>query len=97
MGWPLASKSSVLPAALYLLPPPSARILQQLFKIKRRETPQTLVEDTCSEVLICTAVKEDVFQSFICQVLTVVEEYRSVSSEIHLRGKMPYFTYFDYS
>ena len=57
------------------------RILQQLFKIKRRETPQTLV-DTCS-VLICTAVKEDVFQSFICQVLTVVEEYRSVSSEIH--------------
>lgn len=91
MGWPLASKSSVLPAALYLLPPPSARILllQQLFKIKRRETPQTLV-DTCS-VLICTAVKEDVFQSFICQVLTVVEEYRSVSSEIHLRGKMIFY------
>lgn len=90
MGWPLASKSSVLPAALYLLPPPLARILQQLFKIKRRETPQTLV-DTCSEVLICTAVKEDVFQSFICQVLTVVEEYRSVSSEIHLRGKMIFY------
>jgi len=61
MGWPLASKSSVLPAALYLLPPlPSARILQQLFKIKRRETPQTLV-DTCSEVLICTAVKQKMF------------------------------------